>query len=52
MKKPLRYSIIGLSALFGGYVTYLIYSRLHTAMIDAKVTPYNEAIDKLNEAIK
>ena len=50
MNKPVRYSIIGLSALFAGYVTYLIYTRIHDAMIDAHDVSLDEAknlIDKV-----
>ena len=48
MNKPLRYTIVGLSVLAGGYITYLIYNKFHIAIIDAKVTPYDDAIKKLD----
>jgi hypothetical protein len=48
MNKTLRYTIIGLSTLAGGYIAYLIYHNIYIAMIDAKVTPYDEAVKKLD----
>jgi putative flippase GtrA len=48
MNKTLRYTIVGISALAGGYIAYLIYNKLHIAIIDAKVTPYKDAIKTLD----
>jgi hypothetical protein len=48
MNKPLRYSIIGASVLAGGYITYLIYSKLHIAIIDSKTVSSEEAQKEIN----
>jgi len=47
MNKVVRYSIIGGSILAVGYITYLIYSRLHTAIIDAKTVTSDEALNQI-----
>lgn len=44
--KALRYSIIGASILSVSYIAYLIFDKLHTAIIDAKTVTSEEA-DKL-----
>jgi hypothetical protein len=48
MNKAVRYSIIGASVLAGGYITYLIYSKLHTAVIDATTVSSDEALNQIN----
>jgi hypothetical protein len=48
MNKAVRYSIIGASVLAGGYITYLIYSKLHIAVIDAKTVSSDEALNQIN----
>jgi putative flippase GtrA len=48
MNKPLRYTIIGASVLALGYVTYLIYSKLHLSVIDAKTVSSEEAQNQIN----
>jgi hypothetical protein len=48
MNKPLRYTIIGASVLAGGYITYLIYSKLHIAVIDATTINSQEAQNQIN----
>jgi hypothetical protein len=48
MNKAVRYSIIGASVLAGGYVTYLIYSKLHIAVIDATTINSDEAQNQIN----
>lgn len=47
MNKAVRYSIVGLSALAGGYVAYLIYNKLHNAVIDAKTVSSDEALNQI-----
>jgi putative flippase GtrA len=48
MNKILRYSIVGLSALAGGYVAYMIYNKLHNAVIDSKTVSSDEALNQIN----
>lgn len=48
MNKPLRYSIIAASVLALGYVTYLIYNKLHIAVIDATDVNSQEAQNQIN----
>lgn len=48
MNKILRYTILGMSLVAGGYVTYLIYHKLNNARIDSKVTTYDDAVKTLD----
>jgi hypothetical protein len=48
MNKSLKYTIIGASVLAGGYVAYLIYSKLHEAIVDSRVVTPEQAMDEVN----
>ena len=47
MNKLTRYTIISASVLAGGYITYLIYTRLHNAIIDAKTVSSEDSINQI-----
>jgi hypothetical protein len=43
MNKTVRYLIVGVSVLAGGYITYLIYNGIRNEIIDSKKTKFEDA---------
>jgi len=50
MKKGLVYAMIGLGVGIGGYATYLIFTNLRNARIDARTVSVEEALKELEKS--